>query len=150
MLIMTIIACAASRPDDTASAASLTGNPCIDDFADAADHGSTPLDPLTPVVVCTWPRSGDTAVDPALASITVRFSHAMAPDGWSWVGQDGLRSPVTTGNPAWLDAHTQQLPVQLDPQASYGVWINSDAATAFRSEAGESALPYALWFRTAP
>lgn len=162
-MLLFLLACTASsgqRCDDTATPGSDTGtpadsgggvdaNPCLD-LPPLAEQPDTPfLAEFAPAVVCTWPRAGDMAADPSITEITVRFSHDMLEGSHAWVSKGDSRFPETTGNPVWLDARTQQLPVAMIGQSTYGIWINSDNVQSFVSTDGVPAAPYPLYFRTA-
>jgi hypothetical protein len=101
---------------------------------------------VPPGIVSTSPAVGATDVDPSITEITVTFDQDMA-GGFSWTG-GGEHYPKTTGKPAWKDKRTCALPVALEAARMYRVGINSTSFGNFRSEAGESAAPRAIYFTT--
>ncbi len=126
---------------------------CDDD--DSTQEEETPAQPdtnyladLRPAVVWTSPPAGDQAVDPDLDEIAVHFSEDMDPTGYSWVQWDADLYPETVGAPEWVDARTQVLGVDLEPDSVYLLWLNSDGFLGFADEDGNPAVPYQLAFRT--
>jgi hypothetical protein len=103
-----------------------------------------------PVVVDTTPESGDMNVDPTLTEIQVTFSKdMMTEEMWAWVQESPDTFPGTRGEPHYLDdKRTCVLPVALEPEKSYVVWINSERFDSFRSADGIAATPYKIEFRT--
>ena len=103
---------------------------------------------VPPVVVSTLPARGDTNVDPSLTEIRVTFSKEMKDGDWSWCQTDEPY-PETTGSPYYLeDGKTCLLPVKLEPETEYVIWINSDEHRNFKDKHGQRAVPYALYFTT--
>ena len=99
-------------------------------------------------VVDTVPWSGE-VVSPETSEIRVMFSVPMIPGSYSWVTMDDV-TQVSGGNPHWVDDRTAALDVTLDPNLTYGIWVNKyPDYTNFESTTGEHALPFALVFRTA-
>ncbi|MFO1514002.1 MAG: Ig-like domain-containing protein [Verrucomicrobiota bacterium] len=115
-------------------------------------HGqSISLETSPPIVVKTVPVAGAAEVDPALAEIKVTFSKAMQDGSWSWSTWGEENYPETTGKPHYLgDARTCVLPVKLQPNKFYAIWLNSDKFRNFTDPGGRTAVPYLLAFRTAP
>lgn len=101
-----------------------------------------------PVVVRTIPQSGDQAVDPGLSAITVVFSSDMQDGSWSWVQVDPDVYPEG-GDPSYVDARTNVLPVTLEADHTYVVWVNYDPYVSFVDTRGQSAVPYQIAFHTA-
>jgi hypothetical protein len=104
-----------------------------------------------PVVVRTVPADGDTDVDASLPALSVTFSEAMLREGWSWVTELEHAAPEVTGAAFYVDDVTNMLPVQLLPQTSYVVWVNSpddERLRKFASAAGVAARAYRIRFRT--
>jgi hypothetical protein len=111
-----------------------------------AGHGSP-----APTVVQTIPTDGATDVDSTLDMIRVTFSEAMQPEDWSWVKEIGSSAPVITGIPFYADELTAILPVRLQPQTRYVVWVNSpddQQLRKFQSSDGVSAPAYRIEFET--
>ncbi len=101
-----------------------------------------------PNIVATSPAVGATDVDPALKEITVTFDQDMA-GGFSWTGGGPEYPTIPEGQkPQWRDKRTCVLPVKLESGHYYRVGINSTSFRNFRSEAGVSAEPSAIYFTT--
>ena len=106
------------------------------------------LSSVQPVVVSTEPARGDTDVDPALTEIRVTFNKEMVDGNWSWCETDEPY-PETTGPPYYMEGHkTCVLPVKLEPETEYVLWINSENYRNFKDTHGLRAVPYALYFTT--
>jgi Bacterial Ig-like domain len=104
-----------------------------------------------PTVVSTVPSDGDGDVDAELGALSVTFSEAMAPEGWSWVTEAGRSAPEVTGFAFYVDELTNVLPVQLAPHTSYAIWVNSPDHAELRKFAnpdGVSAEAYRIEFST--
>ena len=102
-----------------------------------------------PRIVTTVPMVGAKEVDPATSEIVVAFDRDMA-GGFSWTGGGPDYPPMAEGQkPRWRDTRTAVLPVSLAPGHYYRVGINSKSHLNFRSAAGVSALPSAIYFTTA-
>jgi Big-like domain-containing protein len=118
----------------------------------AGDEGERPFAENAPVVVESVPRDGDVGVDSSLEAITATFSQAMDLGGWSWVTEIGHSAPSITGLPYYLDELTTVLPVQLEPDTTYVLWVNSpdDAELRnFTSPEGIAARAHRIGFTTA-
>lgn len=102
-----------------------------------------------PVVVCTVPRVGDTAVDPALTELRATFSKDMQDGSWSWVQISDRTFPEATGDASYETARTNVLPVALEPDKTYVVWLNADPYLSFQDEDGNAAIPFQWTFKTA-
>ena len=101
-----------------------------------------------PSIVATSPAVGATDVDPGLKEITVTFDQDMG-EGFSWTGGGPDYPPTPEGQKAqWQDKRTCLLPVKLEAGHYYRVGINSTSYRNFRSEAGVSAEPSAIYFTT--
>ena len=108
------------------------------------------IDSAAPVVVKTFPQAGADSVDPATQQLSVTFSKDMKPKSWSWAMTRKESFPQMTGEPKYLaDKRTCVLPVKLEPNTTYEVWINSQKFSNFKDAAGRPALPYMLVFKTA-
>lgn len=102
-----------------------------------------------PVVVETIPKSGDTAVDPAIGEIRATFNKPMADGSWSWVQMSKDTFPEEAGEVHYLeDARTCVMPVKLTPGKKYIIWFNSANYHNFKDSEGRSAEPYLLTFST--
>ena len=93
---------------------------------------------MPPVVVKTFPRAGDTAVDPGIKEIRVTFSKdMMTHEMWSWVMASKDSFPEITGEVRYVDKRTCVAPVRLKPGRTYGIWFNSQKHNSFRDTAGQ-------------
>lgn len=109
------------------------------------------VDNMPPSVVRTVPQSGDLRVDPSLSAVHVTFSKDMMTDRmWSWVmnSRDTFPEIDAKGIHYLADNRTCVLPVKLEPNRTYVIWINSQRHNAFRDRGNRSAVPYLLVFQT--
>ncbi len=108
------------------------------------------VDSMPPVVVDTFPRAGDTAVDPAISEIRVTFSkEMMTRQMWSWVIVSKESFPRIVGEVRYLDdKRTCLAPVKLEAGKTYAIWFNSAKYNAFRDRNNNPAVPYLLVFET--
>ena len=107
---------------------------------------------MPPSVVKTVPQAGDVAVDPSLKEISVTFSKdMMTEEMWSWVAQSMEAFPeIDKTKIRYLeDKRTCILPVKLQPEKTYAIWINSQKFNYFKDTESNSAVPYLLVFQTA-
>lgn len=106
---------------------------------------------LPPVVVSTEPAAGDDNVAHTLTEIKVRFSKPMRDQTWSW-GKltDGSFPEIDKSQPLRYDADkkTAILPVRLEKNKTYAIWVNTATLQNFRDDTGLSAVPYLLVFKT--
>lgn len=101
-----------------------------------------------PRIVATAPAMGATDVDPALGEIIVTFDQDMA-GGFSWTGGGPDYPKLREGvRPFWRNRRTCVLPISLEPARYYRVGINSKSHRNFRSAAGVSCRPSAIYFTT--
>jgi hypothetical protein len=163
MIALLALGCSGEASNDTGTSTGLQddGSSVDTATAPAAEPGCPPVvtpaaDPslaeLPPVVICTWPISGDGAVDPALTELRVSFSKDMLDGAWAWVSVDDS-FPETTGDAHYLaDGRTNVLPVALEPDTTYTAWINDPFGTfdAFQDEEGRFSAPYPIAFHTGP
>jgi hypothetical protein len=113
---------------------------CAAQFGRAAEVS---LESAPPVVVGTVPVAGATDVDPGLAEIQVTYSKPMKAGSWAWAVWSEAAFPETTGQPKYLkDGRTCILPVNLQPQKWYAIWLNTDQLKDFQDTAGQPAVPY--------
>jgi RNA polymerase sigma-70 factor (ECF subfamily) len=102
-----------------------------------------------PVVVKTVPQSGATGIDPKTTEIRVTYSKPMKNGTWSWSTWGEENFPKTTGKPRYeADKRTCVLPVKLEPNKFYAIWLNSSNFGNFKDAGGRQAVPYLLVFRT--
>lgn len=103
-----------------------------------------------PRVVALDPANGATGVDPSRSTISVTFDRPMS-EGWAWVTEEGTTAPTTVGKPTFSpDRKTNSLPVELAPNTTYTIWVNSDTFAHFRDEFGTPAQPVRWTFTTGP
>jgi hypothetical protein len=106
-------------------------------------------DTEAPTVVSTNPPNGSQDVDPNLTEISVTFSEAMRDKSWSWAYEQQAKFPQITGDPSYdAGLTTNTLPVALEPNKEYEIWINTDQFKNFTDKAGNPALPFKLTFKT--
>ncbi len=106
-------------------------------------------DSRAPVVIETFPPNGSTDVDPSLNEISVVFNEEMRDGNWSWVYSQKRLFPEMTGQPYYTNNFTKNvLPVKLEPNKEYEIWINSSKFKNFKDKAGNPATPYRWIFKT--
>lgn len=107
---------------------------------------------MPPSVVKTVPACGDTAVSVSTKEIKVTFSKDMMTENmWSWSMQSKDSFPEVTdqsGIKYLADGRTCVLPVKLEPNKTYAIWINTQKFKSFKDTQGNSAIPYLLVFKT--
>lgn len=102
-----------------------------------------------PRVVSTEPANGSSNVDPALTELTVTFNEVMMNDSWSWAYSNKDQFPTMTGQPYYSSGLKKNiLPVRLEANKEYVIWINSEKFVGFKDQAGNSALPFKFYFKT--
>ncbi len=107
------------------------------------------LEFVPPVVVKTVPEAGGNDVDPKLTEIKVTFSKEMKDGTWSWSTLSQESFPETNGKPKYLsDKRTSVLPVKLESNKTYAIWVNSAKYGNFKDSGGQSVVPYLLVFKT--
>jgi hypothetical protein len=107
------------------------------------------LDSVAPVVVKAVPEAGSKDVAPGIVEIRVTFSKPMADQSWSWSSAWKDSVPESIGKPRYeADQRTCVLKVKLEPNKTYGYWINSQNFHGFKDKQGHSAVPYLLVFKT--
>lgn len=113
---------------------------------EAATHDA---DTEAPTVVSTTPPNGSQDVSPDITEISVTFSEAMMDKSWSWAYEQQDKFPQTTGDPSYDASFTiNTLPVELEPNKEYEIWINTSQFKNFTDKAGNPAAPYKLMFKT--
>jgi len=103
-----------------------------------------------PVVVSTSPADGDNAVDPDITKLRVTFNKDMLTDRmWSWCTESPDTAPkfVSSGT-RFIDKRTCVVPVELEPNKTYVIWINTQKHDSFRDTNHQPAKPYRLELRT--
>jgi RNA polymerase sigma-70 factor (ECF subfamily) len=102
-----------------------------------------------PVVVKTVPDAGSKEVAPGEMEIRVTFSKPMTDGSWTWSTAWKDSDPQIIGKPKYeADGKTCVIKVQLEPNKTYGYWLNSEQFHNFKDQQGHSAVPYLLVFRT--
>ena len=111
-------------------------------------HGQD-IDSVAPVVVKATPEAGSKEVSPGVVEVRVSFSKPMTDQSWSWSSAWKDSVPETVGKPKYeADRKTCVLKVKLEPNKTYGYWINSQNFHGFKDAQGRPAVPYLLVFRT--
>ncbi len=106
-------------------------------------------DTKAPGVVETFPVTGSTDVDPSTREIIVTFDEPMKDGNWSWAYTNKNKFPEMTGQPYYKPGHMiNVLPVKLESNKEYEIWINSEQFKNFKDRAGNSATPFRLVFTT--
>lgn len=106
-------------------------------------------DNFPPKVIITSPQNTAKDVDPSLKEISVTFNEPMMDKSWSWSYEDKNKFPQTTGEPFYTDNYTKcVLPVKLEPNKEYVIWINTARFKNFKDKAGNPAEPYRFTFKT--
>ena len=107
---------------------------------------------LPPVVVKTFPVSGDLHVDAAKTKeIRITFSKDMLDKNMSWVQLSSETYPKVTGGIHFdVDHRTCIAPVDLEPGHTYAIWFNNNKYQNFKDRDERSAVPYLLVFETEP
>jgi len=109
----------------------------------------TESDTKAPSVIATFPFNGSMDVDPSINEISVTFDEAMTDGNWSWAYTTQNQFPDMRGQPRYTDNFTKNiLPVKLEPNKEYEIWINSQKFQNFMDKAGNSSAPYKLVFKT--
>jgi RNA polymerase sigma-70 factor (ECF subfamily) len=117
-------------------------------FTSGIGHAQT-IDSMAPVVVKTVPEAGTKDVAPGEMEIKVTFSKDMMDQSWSWSSAWKDSDAPIIGKPHYdTDQHTCILKVKLEPNKTYGYWINSQNFHGFKDQQGHSAVPYLLVFQT--
>ena len=107
------------------------------------------VDSIAPVVVKTVPEAGTKDVSPGEMEIRVTFSKEMMDQSWSWSTAWKDSTPESIGKPHYdADHKTCVLKVKLEPNKTYGYWLNSQSFHGFKDAQGHSAVPYLLVFQT--
>ena len=108
------------------------------------------VDSIAPVVVKTVPEAGSKDVPSGVTEIKVTFSKEMTDQSWSWATAWANSAPEGTDKPKYDALHrTCTLRVKLEPNKTYGWWLNSEKFRGFRDKQGHAAVPYLLVFKTA-
>jgi Big-like domain-containing protein len=107
------------------------------------------IDSIAPVVVKTVPEAGTKDVTPGEYEIKVTFSKEMTDQSWSWSTAWQNSAPESVGKPHYeADHKTCVMKVKLEPNKTYGFWLNSPRFHGFQDSQGHPAVPYLLVFQT--
>ena len=121
-------------------------------FTSAARAQQVTVESMPPSVVKTVPACGDTKVPATTKQIKVTFSKDMqTKQMWSWCMAAKDSFPEITdqkGIKYLADKRTCVLPVTLQPNKTYAIWVNTQQNNAFRDTTGKPAVPYLLVFKT--
>lgn len=113
-----------------------------------SENKKSDKNPSTPNVVAVFPQNSATTVKADVKELKVTFSEKMD-GGISFVKEKDDTFPQITGKQIWDSAHkTVTLPVKLQPEKSYVIWLNSDKFKNFKSTAGIPSVPYKWTFKT--
>jgi hypothetical protein len=111
--------------------------------------GCEKKDSEPPRVIQTDPLNESRDVDPSLRELSVTFNEEMMDGNWSWAYEDQSSFPRIIGQAFYTDDYTiNRLPVKLDPDKEYVIWINSAQFKNFKDKSGNSAIPFRFTFRT--
>jgi hypothetical protein len=114
----------------------------------AAVHAQD-IDSMAPVVVKGVPEAGSKDVSPGVVEIRITFSKPMTDHSWSWSSAWKDSSPESVGKPSYdSDQKTCIMKVKLEPNKTYGYWINSQSFHGFQDQQHHPAIPYLLVFKT--
>ena len=117
-------------------------------FAPQVSHAQD-IDSIAPVVVKTVPEAGSKDVSTGIVEIKVTFSKEMMDQSWSWSSAWENSTPEGLEKPRYESDHrTCVMKVKLEPNKTYGYWINSQNFHGFKDQQGHSAVPYLLVFKT--
>ncbi|MEW6348165.1 MAG: Ig-like domain-containing protein [Thermodesulfobacteriota bacterium] len=102
-----------------------------------------------PRVVSTFPANESRDVDPGITEISVTFDREMTDQSWSWAYEDKNRFPQVVGQPYYTDGKIRNaLPVKLEPNKAYLIWINTSRFRNFKDKSGTPAVPFKFTFTT--
>jgi hypothetical protein len=108
------------------------------------------IDSIAPVVVKTVPEAGTKEVSPGEFEIKITFSKQMQDHSWSWSSAWENSTPEFVDKPKYDDDQKIcTVKVKLEPNKTYGFWLNSQSFHGFKDTQGHPAVPYLLTFRTA-
>jgi hypothetical protein len=109
----------------------------------------TVKDSQPPRVIRTSPVNQSWSVDPSLMEISVTFNEEMRDQSWSWAYKDKNLFPQVVGQAFYTDNNTTNvLPVKLEPNKHYEVWVNTLKYNNFKDLKGNSAAPFRFEFKT--
>jgi len=106
---------------------------------------------MPPSVIRTVPVAGSLQVNPALKEIKITFSKTMMTKKmWSFCQESKNSFPLIDSTQIHYlqDKRTCILPVKLQSNKNYAVWINTAKFKNFRDTTNIPAIPYLLVFKT--
>jgi RNA polymerase sigma-70 factor (ECF subfamily) len=107
------------------------------------------VDSAPPVVIKTVPEAGTKTVPAGDFQIKITFSKRMQDRSWSWASAWQDSTPKALGAPRYdTQRKTCVLKVKLEPNKTYGYWLNSENFQNFKDAQGRPAVPYLLVFKT--
>jgi len=116
------------------------------------EHQEPTYDNLPPSVVKSVPQAGDTNVNPSLQEIRVTFSKDMLTDRmWAFcqISEGSFPKRPKNSEIHYLqDNRTCVMPVSLEPNKTYAIWVNRGRFNSFRDTQNNPAVPYLLMFKT--
>lgn len=122
--------------------------PRLVEFFDGAAARTAELLARRPKIVAMQPANGARDVDPATSAIVLTFDRAMLDRSWSVVG-GGEPFPKLAGEPSYdRERKVLTIPVALQPDHDYELWLNSERFQGFKSADGEPMAPVRVRFRT--
>jgi len=81
--------------------------------------------------------------------LTDHFNKEMTDGNWSWAYTYKHQFPQMTGQPYYVEQLTKNiLPVKLEPNKEYEIWINSQKFKNFKDKTGNPSIPYKWVFKT--
>jgi hypothetical protein len=111
------------------------------------------IEKAPPVVIKTVPEAGTKDVAPGVVEIRVTFSKEMKDQAWSFdtlYNREDVQKIFAGANPRYeSDRRTFVVKLNLEPNKTYGFWVNSEKLNKFQDPRGIRALPYLLVFKTA-
>ena len=111
--------------------------------------GCSEKDTKAPRVVDTFPPNGSQDVDPSINQISVTFNEEMMDQSWSWPYTNKNEFPEMKGQPYYTDNYTKNvLPVILEPNKEYVIWLNSQKFKNFKDKSGNPLVPFKFTFKT--
>ena len=101
-----------------------------------------------PTVVATDPALDAADVQGPILTIGIRFSEPMQP-AWSLIQLDEGAYPTEVGDPWFEDPQTFRMKVEVKPDTTYALGLNSRRHQGFKSQGGVALQPTVFRFRTA-
>ncbi len=115
--------------------------------AGGVDHSA--FDSVAPVVVETFPVSGDRDVPAGVHTLRLRFSKPMMDRAWSWAEAWPGSTPELLEEPEFDESgRACSVNARLEPNRTYAFWLNSELHRNFQDVEGRPAVPYLLIFET--